>query len=163
MRVSEKIKTVCYAIATLGSLGEWALGGVFASALAIPLLFLYRSVYWLSGTIFYWLVVSSIALSALIMQVALQRTEATVRSPIVLDKIIGVMIALIGIQLRWRVVIFGFILFHFLNTLKPFWWYRSVIDRIERIPGVMGLVGSDLLSGALVNVFLHLITWVMLG
>ena len=71
------------------------------------------------------------------------------------------MIALSGVPLRWRVVIFGFVLFHVLNTLKPFQPYRKVVKYIEFMPGVVGVFGAELLSGALVNVFLHLMIWVM--
>jgi phosphatidylglycerophosphatase A len=80
---------------------------------------------------------------------------------IVFDKIIGAMIALAGVSLRWRVVIFGFLLFHFINTVQPFYWYRKIIRQFERLPGVFGILVGDILSGLLVNIFLHLIAWVM--
>jgi phosphatidylglycerophosphatase A len=158
---SERLKNFCYTIATLGSLGEWWLGGVIASAFAIPLLFLFRSLFWIRASFFYWLLVVSLVACVLVVHFALRAKPEIAKDSIVLDKIVGVMIALAGVSLRWRIVIFGLILFHVLNTLRPFWFYRSVVRHIERIPGSIGVFGADLLSGALVNVFLHLITWVM--
>jgi len=71
------------------------------------------------------------------------------------------MVALIGVSLRWRVVIFGLILFHLLHTFRLFWWYRKIVGYVERLPGIIGIFGAAILSGALVNLFLHLIAWVM--
>ena len=166
MRATEKLKRICFMIATLGSLGEWWLGGVLASTLAIPLLFLFQSLYWLSNTIFYWTLSAACVLFLIIIQWALQSStdeydRCRVSRSIVCDKIIGAMIALAGVPLRWRVVIFGFLLFHFVNTVQPFYWYRKIIRQLDRLPGVFGVLSGDILSGVLVNVFLHLIAWVM--
>lgn len=161
MRATEKIKRACYTIATLSSLGEWWLGGVFASMLGIPFLLLLQSVYWLGNVLFYWTLALTAILFLVIVQWALQAEPERAPYSIVCDKILGVMISLAGIPLRWRVIFFGFILFHLLNTLKPFGWYRKIIKYIERLPGVFGVLGADILSGVLVNFFLQLIVWVM--
>jgi len=161
MRAKEKVKKACYAIATLGSLGEWWLGGVFASVLGIPLLLFFQSVYWLSQVLFYWTVALSGILFLVIIQWSLQVDPERASRAIVCDKIIGVMISLIGVPLRWRIIFFGFIMFHMVNTLQPFSWYRKLIGYIERLPGVFGVLGAEILSAALVNFFLQVIVWVM--
>lgn len=166
MRTTERMRRICFSIASLGSLGERWLGGVLASTLAIPLLFLFQSLYWLNNLIFYW----TLALAGLLFLVIIQWAllsyrddfdKCRVANAIVVDKIIGAMIALAGVPLRWRVVIFGFVLFHVVNTVRPFYWYRKLLNHLERLPGVFGVLLGDLLSGVLVNVFLHVIAWVM--
>ena len=161
MRTIEKVKKACYSIATLSSLGEWWLGGVFASVLGIPFLLLLQSVYWLNDVLFYWTLAVSAILFLVITQWALQVDPERAPRAIVCDKILGVMIALAGVPLRWRIIFFGFILFHMVNTVKPFSWYRKIIGYIERLPGVFGILGAEVLSAVLVNFFLQLIVWVM--
>ena len=89
------------------------------------------------------------------------QTEAGQEAKIVLDKIIGVMAAFIYVPLKLRVVIFGFILFHVINTFQVFNFYKRIIKYAESLPGALGIIGSDILSGLLVNLFLQLIYWVM--
>ena len=161
MRATEKLKKACFRIATIGALGEWWLGGAIASVLSIPLLFLLQSLYWLSQPIFYWTLLLGAILFLAVIQAALLFNYERAARAIVCDKIIGAMIALAGVPLRWRVVIFGFILFHVLNTIKPFAFYRKVLDQIERLPGAFGVLLPEIISGAIVNVFLNLIAWVM--
>jgi len=161
MGATEKIKNFCFKFATFGALGEWWLGGVVASVFAIPSLLFFQSVYWFSHKIFYWFLLFCAILFFIVIQYAIYADPEKAPRTIVLDKVIGVMIALAGVPLRWRVIIFGFLMFHVLNTLKPFFWYRKVIRRVERVPGILGVLGADVLSAALVNVFLHTIAWVM--
>lgn len=161
MRVSENIKHISVSIATLGSLGWWPFGAFFGSSLAIPLLLLFRSLYWVSSVIFIWVVALSAVSCLVIVQSALKREQPISPHAIVIDKMVGVMITFIGIQLRWRVIFFGFLLFHFLNYLQPFSWYKRIIGALEKFPGVFGILLGDILSGVLINLFLRLIAWVM--
>ena len=158
---SSRVKSWSFKVATLWSLGEWWLGGIFASTLAIPFLLLLQSVFWLSQPLFYW----SIALGAIIflvlIQWALLHDPDKEPSVIVLDKIIGVMIAFAYVPLQWRIIVFGFIVFHILNKLRPFLPYRRIMRLLDRLPGVFGVLSGDILSGLLVNFFLQLIAWVM--
>jgi phosphatidylglycerophosphatase A len=161
MRVTEKIKHFCFVVSTFGLLGEWWIGGIFVSMLSIPLLFLLQSIYWLNQIIFYWTLAFGAIFFLVFMQWALQYDKERARNAIVCDKIIGAMIALAGVPLKWRVVIFGFILFHFMNTMRPFAWYRKILNFLEKLPGVFGILLGDVLSGLLVNLFLQLTAWIM--
>ena len=158
---TEKIKQFCLSFATFGALGEWRLGGVVASLFAIPTMLFFRSVYWLSNIFFYWFVLFLAALVVVVVQAALLLDFEKAQRAAVLDKIVGVMISFIGVSLKWRVIIFGFILFHFLNTMQPFAYYRKIVRYIEKLPGIFGIFGAEILSGFLVNLSLHLIAWVM--
>lgn len=161
MSVTTKLKTACLRFATLGALGGWQFGGIVASIFAVPLLLFFQSIYWLSGTLFSWLILVVAIIFLGSIQIALLAGSERVARFIVLDKIIGVMIALAGVPLRWRIIFFGLLLFHLLNTVKPFLWYRKVVRRIEHLPGIFGVLGADILSGLVVNVFLQIIAWVM--
>jgi phosphatidylglycerophosphatase A len=161
MENRNKIKKFCFRFSTFGVFGSWWLSGVIASLFAIPSLLLLRSVYWISFTFFYWLIILASVLLLVIIQGALQFDPERAKRAVVLDKIVGVMIAFVGINLRWRVIIFGFILFHILNTLKPVLFYRKLVNFIEKFPGVLGILGAEILSGFLVNLTLHLVAWVM--
>ncbi|MCK4517177.1 hypothetical protein KAT92_00235, partial [Candidatus Babeliales bacterium] len=96
---SSKVKSWSFQFATLWSLGEWWLGGIFASTLAIPFLLLLQSIFWLSQPLFYW----SIALGAMVflvlIQWALLHDPEKESSVIVIDKIVGVIIAFAYIPL----------------------------------------------------------------
>lgn len=169
MVVSEKVKKSCYAIATLGGLGEWLIGGVIASTLSIPLMFLFRSIYWLNTTFFVWFLTASIIFIFGVVHFALglkseqDQIDQYPAKNIVLNKIAGGMIVLIGVPLKWRIIIFGFVLFHVLDWIKPFPWYKKIFQRVESLPGVLGILGSEIFSGLLVNVFLQLIIWIIMG
>lgn len=157
----EKVKKFCYRFSTFGPIGEWWLGGVLVSLFAIPTLLLFRSLYWLSLPVFYWVLVLLLTFLLVVIQGALQFNPERAQRAIVLDKILGVMIAFVGVGLRWRVIIFGFILFHILNTIKPFMFYRKTVCYIEKLPGILGILGAEILSGFLVNLALRVIAWVM--
>lgn len=161
MEKTEKIKRILFAFSTFGALGEWSLGGIIASVFAIPMLLLFRSIYWFNTTVFYWLIVLCAGLFVVAVQGAVQIDPERAKRAVVLDKLVGMMIAFVGVGLRWRVLFFGFVLFHLLNTLRPFIFYRKVIRYIERLPGVLGILGAEVLSGLIVNFLLHVIAWVM--
>ena len=160
MQISEKIKTASFKIATIGSLGEWWFGGVIASLLAIPILLL-QSIYWLSLSLFYWIVSLGSILFLLAIQWTLKQNPDKPASNIVLDKVIGMIIALAAITLKWRVIIFAFALFHFLNIFRPFNFYKKLITYMEKLPDVFGILGGDILSGICVNLLLQAIAWIM--
>lgn len=161
MGAFERIKRFSFIVATFGVLRNWPFGGLVASACAIPALLLFRSLYWVSTTLFYWLAALSVAACVGIIQLAIIDRPDRVNK-IILDKFLGVVIALLGVPLvKWRVIIFGFILFHVIDLLKPFAWYNKIIVYIERLPGAFGVLGAEVLAGVFVNGFLHLMAWVM--
>jgi len=177
MDIFEKIKEISLEVVTFGKLGYIKFGDIIASAFAIPFLFLFKGLYEINESIFYWSISLGLILSIIIIQIAIQKkpveksedeeSEPEVidtecgEAKIVLDKIIGVMAAFIYVPLKLRVVIFGFVLFHIINTFQVFAFYKRIIKYAENLPGALGIIGSDILSGLLVNLFLQLIYWVM--
>jgi phosphatidylglycerophosphatase A len=83
-----------------------------------------------------------------------QRAEqclgATDHPAIVIDEIVGMSVALLGLPLGAGTAIAGFALFRALDILKP--W---PVKAFERLPGGWGVMGDDLVAGSLTNVFLQ--------
>ncbi len=72
---------------------------------------------------------------------------------IVIDEIIGFLIAMLWLPKTTRFIIIGFFLFRFFDIFKPF-----PIRRLEtRLKGGYGVVMDDVLAGVYANIVLHLI------
>ena len=72
---------------------------------------------------------------------------------IVIDEIVGMMVTFIGISFTWKSVIAGFLLFRFMDILKPF-----PIRYLERtIPGGAGIVMDDLAAGIAAHIILQIL------
>ncbi len=153
----EKLQHWCLDLATLGRVGYWPSGSFVASLLAFVLLCVGRLVYLASPTAMYVLVAITIVVFLLAMQLGLSvHTDQGPR--IVLDRTLGTMLAFAGIAFSfeyWRLIIFGLLLFHLFNLLLSYVRFRSV-EALENLPGVIGLVASEVLAGLLVNLILRL-------
>ncbi len=68
---------------------------------------------------------------------------------VIIDEVAGMMVALILLPADWRVYGAGFLLFRFLDILKPFG-----LRRLERFPGSVGIMLDDLAAGGLANFIL---------
>ena len=71
---------------------------------------------------------------------------------IVIDEIVGIWVALLGIGQSWILALFGFVLFRLLDIAKP--WPIGLADR--RVPGGFGVMFDDLIAGVLVAIVLQL-------
>lgn len=72
---------------------------------------------------------------------------------IVIDEIAGIMLTLFALPFNWLTVIAGFLIFRFLDILKPF-----QIQKLEKIfPGGWGVLMDDVAAGILANIILRII------
>lgn len=69
---------------------------------------------------------------------------------VIIDEVAGMMLALAALPATWRVYLAGFLLFRFLDIVKPLG-----LRRVERLPGSWGIMLDDLLAGLLVQVLLR--------
>ncbi len=77
---------------------------------------------------------------------------------IVIDEMIGFLIAMLWVPKTTRFIIIGFFLFRFFDILKPF-----PIRRLERrLKGGFGVVLDDVLAGIYANIILQLFHWIPL-
>jgi phosphatidylglycerophosphatase A len=70
---------------------------------------------------------------------------------IVIDEVVGIMIALIGLPLNWPIVICGFFLFRAFDMFKIY-----PINRIEALPGGWGIMLDDVMAGVYTNIILFI-------
>lgn len=69
---------------------------------------------------------------------------------VVIDEVAGMMLGLCALPATWQVYLAGFLLFRFLDIVKPLG-----IRRLERLPGSWGIMLDDLAAGVLVNILLR--------
>lgn len=70
---------------------------------------------------------------------------------LVIDEVVGVMIALWGLPLIWPVMICGFFLFRAFDMFKIY-----PINRLEAQPGGWGIMLDDCLAGVYANIILRI-------
>ncbi|MFC1894466.1 phosphatidylglycerophosphatase A [Candidatus Dependentiae bacterium] len=161
MVVLEKIKEYSYNIATIGGLGKWKTGAFIASLLAFPLLIFDRFLYVCSASVFYWFIFLLVAASCLIIYFASNFVDHGYVDNIVWDKVIGLMLTFAYIPLKFRLMLFGFIIFHLINFLRPFILRKCLVQKINELPLGIEIISGDIISGFICNFFLQLIFWIM--
>jgi len=73
-------------------------------------------------------------------------------SCIVIDEVMGMLIALSFMPYDLKIVILGFLFFRILDTLKP--WPAG---KIQHVPGAVGVMADDLVAGIYTNIVLQII------
>lgn len=73
-------------------------------------------------------------------------------SCIVIDEVMGMLIALSFMPADLKIVFLAFLIFRILDTLKPY-----PIGRIQNIRGAAGVMGDDLIAGIYTNIVLQVI------
>ncbi len=117
---------------------------------AIPLVFLFN----MQGPYFY-MIMSFIlvGLSIFVSQLHEYYFETHDSGEIVIDEVVGFLVAMAWIPTTPQALIAAFVLFRFFDILKPF--PISYIDRV--VGGGVGVVADDLLAGIVTNVILQVI------
>lgn len=158
----EKIKNFFIQIATLKPIGSWFLGGIISAFLAIPFLYCLQFIY------SYLPHISSMGwfLIVLFCLISIGLALKEHKNEIVLDKFIGIMITFFNINLTFKVVCFGIILFYVLDFLIPKFIFKCD-DFSEqnssghgRIIQMIHLIIPSMLSGVIINIFLHFVLWI---
>lgn len=70
---------------------------------------------------------------------------------VVIDEVVGIMIALMGLPLTWPVIVCGFFLFRALDMFKIY-----PINRFEAMPGGWGVMLDDVMAGLYTNIILSI-------
>lgn len=139
----------CKKIVTLGPVGYLSGSGTWATVCAIPVV---------------WFTSSSLTLTFALISFfvwALFRSfsafESNDPSEVVVDEVIGFMIAMVGISLSVHTCVGGFLLFRFFDISKSFG-----IRKAEKMGGVAGVVVDDVIAGVYTNLLLRLCFWLFL-
>lgn len=72
---------------------------------------------------------------------------------VIVDEILGMMIAVVWMPLTWQTFLIGFLLFRFFDILKPF--PIGLMDR--KMKGGVGVVADDVAAGIIVNIIMQVI------
>jgi len=71
-------------------------------------------------------------------------------SQIVVDEAAGQLLVLISVSPEWSLLVVGFLVFRFLDIVKPF-----PIRKAERLPKGWGIMADDLVAAIMAKVLLH--------
>ncbi len=134
--------------ATFFGVGYFPLGsGTAATAAGLVV------VYGLSHQpVVYLLVLFTLTLIGVIAAGHVERTSGE-KDPgiVVIDEVVGIMIALLGIPLSWKTALCGFFLFRALDMFKIY-----PINKFEAIPGGVGIMLDDVMAGLYTNIILSI-------
>ncbi len=116
---------------------------------------------WAAGRMLtpFWYVAGAAALFGLGVAAA-TRVERTARckdpSVVVIDEVVGMLVALFALPLRVADVLIAFLCFRILDITKPF-----PLRRLEAQPGGWGIMLDDLVAGFYTNVLVRVGLWAM--
>lgn len=128
--------------------------GTLGSLIGLPLCFflsrlnLLQSAVWILIAIFF-----AIAIASAAEKILAQKDPGQ----IVIDEIVGLMVALAGLPFNLNTVLAGFVIFRAFDILKPF-----PIRLLEkRIGGGSGVVLDDVLAGVYTNLIIRLVIYII--
>lgn len=136
-------------IATQGCIGQGGAPGTVATVLAIPFVI---ALHICSLSLVYYCAISVflLGIGSLIVHYALPAFDEADPASIVLDEMVCFLFVFIGVPVTVFSVLIGFVLFRFLDIIKPFG-----IKYVERLSGVYGVMGDDLVAALLSNLVLR--------
>lgn len=124
--------------------------GTWGALLAIPVFLTLGS----CGPITYTLVVSSLFLAGIHVAGRTARALGVHdHNAIVIDEVVGMLVAWVAVDPGWLAVVAGFALFRLIDILKP--WPVYWLDR--RVTGGLGIMLDDLVAGLMAAAVLALI------
>jgi len=161
METHVETRSVLANIVTCGPLGRLPFGGVIASLIAVPIWYLTHAIF---GSGVYSLVVITLVLSSVVIgliEVALRKGVPTDRTTIVLDRVVGLHIALLWLPVWLKLAVFAVVCFNLVSMASRVVQFRGFLARLSDLPGSLGVVSGDVIAGIVVNLFLHLMIWIM--
>lgn len=124
--------------------------GTWGSLAGVPVVFLLSQ----SSPIFYMLCVGLLTLFSIVVIQAYENLHQNHDSQkIVLDEVVGYMIAMTWLPFTWQSYLLAFVLFRFFDILKPF--PIGIIDK--KVKGGLGVVADDVVAGLVSNFILQVV------
>lgn len=124
--------------------------GTFGTLAALPVVWALFSV----GPLVYMAVTLALALVAIFMcQIYESRSGRHDQPEIVIDEVLGILIAMTWLPMTWQSFVAAFVLFRILDIWKPF--PIGYLD--QRIPGGVGVIADDVAAGLITNVVLQVV------
>lgn len=124
--------------------------GTFGTLLGIPLVWLFVQ----ASALFYMAAsIGLLVLAAVVAEMHERFSKEHDASEIVIDEVVGYVIAMTWLPLNWQSLLAAFVLFRLFDIWKPF-----PIGHIDRkITGGLGTVLDDVAAGLVVNVILQIV------
>ena len=88
--------------------------------------------------------------------VAERHYERVDPSYVVIDEVLGMLITLFMIPVGWRGAVLGFLVFRVADVIKPY-----PADRLERVPGGVGVMADDAMAAIYANLILRACIWLI--
>lgn len=153
------IRARCFYLATLGGLGKLRLGGLLASLMALPVLFIFKMMSFLHPHFFMIMASIFIVFLIIVLQGALFFHSNQQTSIIVLDKMLGTFLIFLGTPLTFKFIIVGFFLFHGCILFRPIFINRVGAVDFRYLPGVFSIIAGDVIYGISINIFFKMVVW----
>lgn len=153
------IKEYFLNIATLGPIGRLPLGEYLAACLAFPLLFVLGWIYALSSSFFYIIIALTFILALIAAYIALSIETPEDPKVIVVGNLLGMLTVFASIPLTIKFAAIGILLFYVTRYFFPLVMRKFMGDAFERWPLIVTMLGVNIASGLVVNVFLQFILW----
>lgn len=96
------------------------------------------------------LIAATLGLGVLFGGAAEQALGGVDPGPVVIDEVMGMLITLFLIPVNWIGLLLGFVIFRVFDVVKPY-----PAQRLERLPGGLGMMADDLMAAIYSNVLLH--------
>lgn len=153
------IEETCMKIATCGPLGTMRLAGLGASLLALPIFIGFKTLFWIDYQAASIILATSIIALFVIMSIALHAPSYQPTQPIVIDRTIGMSLALMLVPWSIRLIAAGFTLFYLLRYLIPIIVQYGWKLETSHLPSIVALTWASLTSGILVQIILRMVVW----
>ena len=131
--------------------------GTCGTLIAIPLYLAMQAM--LSPLYYLLLLIVMIGVSFWICDITARDMGISDPPAIVLDEIVGFLLAMWVAPNGWQWIAAGFVLFRIFDILKP--WPIKWLQ--EKLPGGYGIVTDDLMAGFYTWIILQLVVWLLLG
>lgn len=136
------------ALSTCLGLGYLPASGTFASAAGLLLYYFIRGNPLLYAGSVLVLIIAGFWLSAEAEKITGSKDPGCV----VVDEVAGMLLALAFLPCDLRLAVLGFVVFRILDVFKPY-----PADKLQELPGGLGVMGDDIIAGLYTNVILQLV------
>ena len=137
-------------IATYFNIGKFPYApGTVATLATIPIWW----ALWHAGPIIYMVVTLLLFPLGVLAAQAYEAQASTHDSKeIVIDEVVGFLITMVWLPLTWQSVAFGFVIFRFLDIVKP----PPIRQLDQKVPGGLGVMLDDVAAGLIGSVLMQL-------
>ncbi len=145
------LKKILLLIATFFNIGKFPKApGTVATLATIPIWW----ALWHAGPLIY-MIVTLLLFPIGVMAAQAYESQSSVHDSkeIVIDEVVGFLITMVWLPMTWQSVLFGFVIFRFLDIVKP----PPIRQLDQKIPGGLGVMLDDVAAGVIGSVILQLI------